>query len=122
MGTSANDYLGLADATNDLKARGYGVDFKMINLPGEAEDEDEAKVRLQSPETNQQYESNQLKVREHYRFEGESDPGDMSVIYALESVRGEKGVLIDAYGTYSSRRMAEFIRAIPIETDDSQAV
>jgi hypothetical protein len=120
MATSSKDYSDLVDATQDLKQRGYASDFKIIDKPN-SEDEAEA-CQLESLTTGKIYTANQLKIREHYRFEGPSNPGDMSVVYAIECEGGEKGSVIDAFGTYSSRRLSEFFRSIPIETDSSQAV
>lgn len=120
MGTSSNDYTDLVEATQGLREKGYTSDFKIIDKPG-TEDEAEA-FQLESLSTGKVYNSNQLKIKEHYRFEGPSNPGDMSVVYAIECEGGEKGSVIDAFGTYSSRRLGEFFRSIPIETDSSQAV
>jgi hypothetical protein len=51
-----------------------------------------------------------------YRFEGMTDPGDETVLYAVEAKNGNKGVLVDAYGAYSeaiSPEMAEKLRYTP---------
>jgi hypothetical protein len=122
MGTSMNDYSNLVDATNDLKDRGYTADFKIIDNDSPGQEEDQGECLLQSLESGKEYASNQLKIREHYRFEGPSNPDDMSVLYAIECEGGEKGTVIDAFGTYSSRRLSDFFRSIPIETDASQDV
>lgn len=122
MGTSRNDYSDLVDATQDLHQRGYSSDFKIIDNPSTEDDAEAEACQLESLTTGKKYSSNQLKIREHYRFEGPSNPGDMSVVYAIECEGGEKGSVIDAFGTYSSRRLSEFFRSIPIETDSSQAV
>ena len=42
-----------------------------------------------------------VRIVDHYRFEGTSDPDDMSVIYALEARDGTRGTLTDAFGTYA---------------------
>jgi hypothetical protein len=42
-----------------------------------------------------------VRIRDYYRFEGTSDPDDMSVIYALEARDGTRGTLTDAYGSYA---------------------
>jgi hypothetical protein len=34
----------------------------------------------------------------YYRFEGASNPDDNVVLYVIETSRGEKGLLLDAYG------------------------
>jgi len=43
-----------------------------------------------------------IVIREFHRFEGESDPDDMSILYAIEAVDGTRGVLMDAFGVYAS--------------------
>lgn len=63
------------------------------------------------------YQAADLKIIKTYRFEGESDPGDTSVIYLIQANDGQRGYILDAYGTYSadSSRFAEALKAIPVE-------
>jgi hypothetical protein len=42
-----------------------------------------------------------FEIVEVYRFEGNSDPADEAVVYAIESNRGHKGVLVNGYGPSS---------------------
>ncbi len=119
MGTIAYNYTGLVDALNDMKARGYAGDFRIIDCEGPDES---SPCRLQSDTSGKMYKNDQLIIREHYRFEGPSNPDDMSVAYGIECEGGEKGVLVDAYGTYSSRRVAEFLRDIPIIMDPGKGI
>ncbi len=121
MGTSANNYLSMVDAVADLKERGYVADFKIISCTGE-EDNAEDGCRLKTFNEDKMYDSDDLVIREHYRFEGPSNPDDMSVVYAIEANDGVKGTVIDAFGTYSSAQLSEFFRNIRIETDSSQTV
>jgi hypothetical protein len=37
------------------------------------------------------YTSDEVKINTFYRFEGDSDPGDSSILYAIETINGEKG-------------------------------
>jgi hypothetical protein len=53
-----------------------------------------------------------MKIVEHFRFEGDSDPADMTVVYALEANDGVKGTVIDAFGTYSNPKLSEFLRKV----------
>lgn len=67
------------------------------------------------------YQPEDLKIVKAYRFEGESDPADMAVIYALQTNDGNKGYLLDSYGTYSGEDaiyVNEFIKKIQIIQDD----
>jgi len=67
--------------------------------------------------TPNSYRSNQLTIIKVYRFEGESDPADMSVIYAIRADDGEVGFLMNAYGTYSAQDNPDyddFIRNVQV--------
>ena len=64
-----------------------------------------------------QYDPEDLLAVEHYRFEGESDPGDMSILMALESKDGRKGYVVSAYGTYADAKFVQFLDKIPVKQD-----
>lgn len=63
----------------------------------------------------------ELIIVKVYRFEGESDPADMSVAYAMRSDDGQCGFLVNAYGTYSNQDNPyydEFIRNVPVSEQE----
>ena len=64
---------------------------------------------LKSLTTDRTYKPNEVKVVNFYRFEGESDPEDNSILYAIESVNGERGTLTDGYGPSSDTLVSKFI-------------
>jgi len=72
------------------------------------------------------YTPDQLKIIKTYRFEGESNPSDMEILYIIEANDGLIGYSIDAYGVYSNHEDEEgydnFIRQIPIENRDEQLI
>ncbi|MCB0669975.1 MAG: phosphoribosylpyrophosphate synthetase [Saprospiraceae bacterium] len=83
------DYQNIVDALKGLKSRGFIYDFNLKPFCLEC-----ASLQLQlHPED--------FEVTEVYRFEGMSSPDDNSVVYAIKSVEGVKGVLVDAYGAYA---------------------
>jgi hypothetical protein len=53
-----------------------------------------------------------VHIKNFYRFEGYSDPGDSSVLYAIETNDGLKGVLTDAYGVYADGHTSAFISQV----------
>src|SRR5688572_22118555 len=59
--------------------------------------------------TNKEYKPDDVKINHFYRFEGESNPYDSSIVYAIETNTGEKGTLIDSYGAYSDPLISSFI-------------
>lgn len=82
-------YDTLVEALNDLRKRGYTLDFNLTPECLHCTDND---LRLH-PED--------FEITETYRFEGETNPSDESILYAIQSNGGDKGVLVNAYGPYS---------------------
>ncbi len=98
-----NMYDTLSQATDDLKKRGFTLDF---DLKGDhLHCLQNQSLRLQ-PED--------FEITEFHRFEGDSNPSDMSVVYALESRNGDKGLLVDAYGAYADDYSPEMIKKLDI--------
>jgi hypothetical protein len=75
--------------------------------------------------TGKTYKPEDLKIVRTYRFEGESDPSDSSIIYLIEANDGLTGYSMDAYGVYSDHDddgYDDFIRKIPVEERDEQLI
>lgn len=71
-----------------------------------------------SPGNGKYYQPEDLKIIRTYRFEGESDPSDSSILYLLHAKDGLIGYSIDAYGVYSNHtdgKYDEFMRMIEKE-------
>jgi hypothetical protein len=70
------------------------------------------------------YQPEDMEIIKVFRFEGISDPADMSIVYLIEANDGLIGYSIDAYGTYSNHEDEEgydnFIRLIPERGRDMQ--
>jgi hypothetical protein len=95
------EYEREAVAIDALQRRGYRASFTAepggLRLTGS--------TRLVEPED--------VRIREVYRFEGKSDPDDMSVVYALEALDGTRGILIDAYGSYADPNVGAVLDRVP---------
>lgn len=102
MTTIKQNYLNLLEAVNGLRSRGYDYDFNYKD------------ASLHSSKISEKFKASDLTITEYYRFEGMSDPEDSSVIYAIESNQGHKGIMIDAYGAYSDEHKAAFISDIEV--------
>jgi hypothetical protein len=76
----------MVDAINDLRARGFDMDFNLR----ETELECTTNGRNLSPD--------EFDIVEVFRFEGMTNPSDQSILYAIESHDGLKGVLVNGYG------------------------
>lgn len=81
-------------AIEDLKQRGFTEDFNL---------KDNCIVC-----NDQKYSADEFEIKEVYRFEGDSDPGDEAIVLGIESTNGIKGVLVNGYG-YSSEPMGDEI-------------
>jgi hypothetical protein len=67
---------------------------------------------LFAPEANKYFAPAEIRIVNFYRFEGISDPGDSSILYAIETTDGLKGMLTDAYGAYSDEMTTNFIKEV----------
>ena len=97
-----NSYDTLSEALSDLEKRGYTHNFnikcdcivcKSIDLKLNPDD---------------------FEITEYYRFEGESDPDDSEIVYAITSKDGVKGTLVNGYGIYSDDISDELLSKLKI--------
>lgn len=58
-----------------------------------------------------------LMIEKVYRYEGESNPDDNAIVYALTAKDGTKGVLVDSYGAYADVELAKLIGDIPVREE-----
>ena len=90
----------LVECHKKLMDDGYREDFAM---------EDES---LKCLSTEKKYNANEISIVNFFRFEGQTDPDDSSIMYVLETNDGKKGTLIDAYGAYSDPDISNFITSV----------
>ena len=84
------EYDNLIEALKDLKSRGFTTDFNI------------AFDSIACSQSGKVLSPAEFEIVEHHRFEGDTDPGNSSVLYVIQSHDGSiKGVLINAYGVYS---------------------
>jgi len=83
-------YDTLSEAVNGLKQRGYTIDFNI-----EAD-------KLVCNKTPVSLAPDEFEITETYRFEGNTDPADEAVVYAIAGKHGQKGILVNAYGPDSN--------------------
>ena len=70
-------YDTVVDALNGLKARGYTTNFNI------------AFDKLICSENKTYLNPHEFEIVETYRFEGNSNPEDEDVVYAVESINGK---------------------------------
>lgn len=97
-----NSYITLSEAIKDLQEKGYAEDFNLCD----AGVENKSKKLIHKAE--------ELDVVKFYRFEGNSNPEDNTILYVIETNTGHKGLLVDAYGAYSGNVSREMIEKLKI--------
>lgn len=94
------EFSTVAEALDSLADRGF------------VEELEPAGDRVRSRQTGITFASDEMMIVEVHRFEGHTDPQDMSVVYAIETKSGVRGVIVDAFGAYGSAEVGEALRMI----------
>lgn len=97
-----HQYDTLSEATNDLQKRGFEHDFNL------------EKDKIYCKQLKMHYRPNEFNIVEVHRFEGMSDPNDNSVVYAIETSNGDRGLLVDAYGAYADSISEELLNKLKV--------
>jgi hypothetical protein len=105
-----DDMNTLSQIMNKLTVKGYDNEFRWTENGFCAKDNC--------------YQPEDLTIVKSYRFEGVSDPSDMSILYLIKANDGFIGYSLDAYGVYSNHDDEEgydnFIRKIPVKDNEEQ--
>jgi hypothetical protein len=90
----------LSACINKLVSEGYTTDFK-VDEKG-----------LTTTQNGKHFKPDEVHIKNFFRFEGESDPADSSILYAIELDDGTKGTLTDAYGSNDDPFIGKFIKQV----------
>ena len=93
-------YDTVSEAVNDLKKRGFDLDFNL---------QENCLICHED-----KFNADDFEITEVYRFEGNTDPSDEAVVYAIESKDGRKGVLVNGYGISADAMDAEMAKKLTI--------
>lgn len=96
-------YDTVTEAVSGLKQRGYNIDF---NLEADGVCCTDTPLSLKPAE---------FEITEFYRFEGESDPADEAVVYAIESHGGHKGLLVTGFGISAEGMGEEMVEKLTVK-------
>ncbi len=94
-------YDTLSQAISGLRQRGYTVDFNL---------EENCLVC-----NGDKYDIRDFRITEFYRFEGDTDPSDEAVIYAIESANGIRGILVSGYGVSAEGMSADMAKKLSFQ-------
>lgn len=97
------DYDTVTEAMADLKKRGYTIDFSI--LP--------ERECLICHVTSASLSPDDFEIDHVYRFEGNTDPGDEMIVYAISSKDNNlKGVVVNAYGVYADNATSKIVKKL----------
>jgi len=100
MNQADNQYATLSQAVEALKAKGY-TDELMLT--------EEDVFNKATP-----LDPLQFTIDSFHRFEGPSDPADMSIVYAISSKPlGLKGLLVGGYGAKANGVIDKMVKHLP---------
>jgi hypothetical protein len=84
------NYDTVTEAVTGLKTKGYTIDFNI------------AFDKLMCTDNKICLQPDEFEIVEVHRFEGNSNPDDEDVVYAVESLDGKrKGIITSAFGMYA---------------------
>lgn len=84
------NYGTLSETINALRKEGYILDFNL---------HDDCVV---CHKNEHQLTADEFEIDAIYRFDGQTDPDDEAVVYAISSSKfNTKGILVNGYGVYS---------------------
>lgn len=98
-----NNYDTVTEAVKDLQKQGYTIDFAVL-----AE-----KECLICHQTATELSPEDFEIDHFYRFEGNSDPGDEMIVYAISSIKNNvKGIVINAFGMYADEATSSIVEKL----------
>ncbi|TGE20776.1 hypothetical protein E5K00_22620 [Hymenobacter aquaticus] len=92
----------LINVEKKLNADGFTQDFNVC----------EGRLETINNDSKKSYGPEEVTIVDFYRFEGESDPDDMSILYAIECADGVRGTISNSFGTYADADTDEFLRKV----------
>lgn len=97
------NYDNLVEAIAGLKSQGYVEDFNL----------NQNHIACSTSSGDYQVFHNEFQIDKYFRFFGDSDPEDESIIYAVSSDKYNlKGILVNGYGTSSEELTNEMTQKL----------
>ena len=88
-------YTTVLEALEDLKGKGFSHDFNL-----------HCEVIIANPEN--------YAVEHVYRYEGDSDPDEESIVYGIITISGEKGVFVSGFSANSDNEAARILEKLSL--------
>jgi len=85
----------VSQKVEELKNTGYKEDFYFEN----------GKLKV----GGSAYTAEEVKIEKEFRFEGKSNPDDLSIVYQIATKDGTKGTIVDGFGPSANQELAQFL-------------
>jgi len=85
----------IAQKIEELKGEGFTENFFF----------EEGKLKTE----NDSFDKEDIKEIKEFRFEGKSNPDDLSILYQITTSDGKKGTIADGFGPNANQELTEFI-------------
>ena len=95
---SSITYDTMTEAVKGLRQRGFTVDFNLLENCLVCH--------------NNKFDIEDFEIVEMHRFEGDTDPADESIVYAIQSLTGVKGILVNGYGISAEAMSTEMAQKL----------
>ena len=97
------NYNTVSEAVNDLQNLGYIIDLSVMA----------DKECLVCHKTGTELSPDEFEIDQFYRFEGDTDPGDEMIVYAISSNKNNvKGIVVNAFGIYADGASSAIVRKL----------
>lgn len=96
-------YDTVTEAMAELRKLGYTIDFSILT----------EKECLICHLTATVLSPDDFEIDQFYRFEGDTDPGDEMIVYAISSKKKNiKGIVVSAYGLYADDASSAIVQKL----------
>lgn len=90
----------LSEKMEELEKKGFTSNFRVVDN------------QLIDSDSGKKYSAMEARLEYEYRTEGDTNPDDMSILFALTCEDGAKGLLVSSYGASSDTEAIEFVNQI----------
>lgn len=71
--------------------------------------------QLENLNSKRRYQPEDVTILKEHRYEGMSNPSDLSLLYVIKTQDGSKGTMLASYGADGNDSIHEFMNAVPKE-------
>ncbi|MCI5081320.1 MAG: hypothetical protein MRY78_06515 [Saprospiraceae bacterium] len=105
-----NQYDTLVEAESALRRKGFKMSFELKD------------GKMRCTKNDAIYTPDEMRIIEYHRFEGMTNPADMSILFAVICNDGSKGTIVSNYGPHSNMNLISFMDKVKILNKETNSV